>query len=557
MAENEKQVQTYEETEPIEVVGRAGISLGMYALSWGIVALIALLGFAIYQVRQYIPYLGYLALVAAGVVIVCLAIAPVIFLVRWFFRADFHEITEHGIVFRNLIGRVQAVSPQSAADVKISQDKKSKPEKQLPPMLSLFDLIEQGIIAPGNQTVVHGYELDGVNLAIGERLPTRLIAGKGRSGKTRRAIFDLAQDLIAGARVTVCDPHGAGGKKDALVKMLAPLAAWVTFAVTEAEMTRATSEHIEEMRRRLDKKSEEIAGVDEEGNNVYIPRVLYYDEWSSLMTRHGEDFAALLIACLEDCSREFGGVQGYATIIGHTWTAKECGGTVIRRCIHDLFIHNLSPEYARFLLPGKTRIANRADELPQKNCLFKPGNSGAKVREIITPFVENGAPGKLAEIMNALYPIESELQKELPTFADGLNKPKTERGYSYEEGYRQRDTPTGPLREQMAYLPQIASTSTSTGQREGVERENVIYLSEARAEAHTEALPGSSQPEMNKDIYKAALRDIAKRLKSGEPANEIRKSLEVNGGRALQEINQALEVLEASEHENSKAESEG
>lgn len=444
---NEEKQVTIIDSNPIEGMHRAGRAIGIYALSLFTVAFLGVLAYAIHLVSAYIIYLGYIAIVAVGILIVAIVATPVVFLLRWIFKADFYEITQHGVTFRNFWGKLQTVSPQSAsAGVKFAQGKKGKKEETTIPMLSMLDMIDQDIIAPGQSKVVLGYTKDGA-LEIRKRPSVYVIAGKGRSGKSRRATLMIGQDLIAlapqinikdrraGARVIICDPHGMG-KKDSIRKLLEPLAPWVEFFSTEEEVRRATSEYIEEMEKRL-------AGTSDLGNEDgrYVPWVLYYDEWSRFMTKYEDDFTELLINGVQSSAQEYAGVDGYVALLGQDWTNDACGGTAIRRAIQEAFVHNISAEYAKFLLP-KGLIGNRwavkAENLRVKDCIYK--DYEGQLKELVTPHVADEVPAKLAELMMQLCPVDSAEPKRIP-----------EQRMNYDPREVLYNTTGSATREQVAY----------------------------------------------------------------------------------------------------------
>ena len=439
----------------------------VWALGLTSVAFLGVVGYAVYEVRQYLPYLGYVALGATGLLIVCIVAAPIIFFLRVLFKSDSHAIPQYGLAFKSLFGKPEIVAPHapaSSSGVKYAQEKKRKDEPPTIPMLSMLEMIEQGFIAPGQTRVVMGYTKTG-ELEARKRPNVYSIIGKGRSGKSRRATLMIGQDLIAlasllnlgdrraGARVMICDPHGVG-KRDSIRKLLEPLAPWVEFASTEQEVRRLVSEYIEEMEARL-------AGTSTLGSEDghYLPWVIYFDEWSRFMTKYEDDFTELLINCVQSSSQEYAGVDGYVALLGQDWTQDACGGTAIRRAIQEVFIHNISSEYAKFFLKGMTgnRWATKAESLRVKDCIYK--DYEGQIKELVTPHVADEVPARLADLMQQLCPVAV---KELPTYAEGLAKPKEDARTTYEqEEYAQGDTRvTGPLREQIAvhrYLPERVS----------------------------------------------------------------------------------------------------
>ncbi len=577
--QEEREVTIYD-SDPVEDVRRAGRNMLVFAGSSLTIFFIGLIIYLLELIKAYLIYLSYLALAGAGVVILCVIAAPVIFLLRWLFDASAHDVGPNGLAFRGLFGRIDTVAPMNTpAGVKLAPERKKK-DAPVIPLLSMLDMIEQGIISPGQVKVILGYT-DKNELEVQRRPNVYVIAGKGRSGKSRRATLMIGQDLIAlapllnlkdrtqGARVMICDPHGLG-KKDSLRRLLEPLTPWIEFASTEQEVRKLTSEYIEEMERRLGNTSM-LGNAD----GSYIPWVLYYDEWSRFMTKYDDDFTALLTNAVQSSAQEYAGVDGYVALLGQDWTQDACGGTAIRRAIQEAFIHNISSEYAKFFLKGVSgnRWAAKAESLRVKDCIYR--SFEGQIKQLTTPHVADEVPARLAEIMQELCPVEiaPSAHKEIPESTARPKSPGEPPSYST---WRNTDH----LPEQMAQYPAMnypmiaASIETRTLENEvsalgasisssHVERESTISLPEASSKTtqetgeqqngkNTEAANGSNQPMINNAIYKAALRDIARRLERGEDPIAIRKSLEINGGRALQEVNAALRFLDQSKNDDTE-----
>lgn len=483
MAE-ERNMVPYHSQDPVEETYQTGRALGVYALSIATLAFLGLLAYVVWLVHMYLIYLGYLVLGGAAIVIVCLVATPIIYLLRLLFKADVHHIGQYGIAFKSPFGRPLAIAPQSAANgTKFAQGGKQGSKKDVPaiPMLSMLEMIEQGIICPGQTRVVLGYTRAG-EVEVRNRPNVYVIAGKGRSGKSRRATMMIGQDLIGlaplmnfperkqGARVIICDPHGLG-KRDSLRKLLESLSAWVEFASTEAEVRRYVGEYIEEMEARINNRS--TLGLED---GRYLPWVIFFDEWSRFMTKYDDDFTELLIACVQSASQEYAGVDGYVALIGQDWVNDSCGGTAIRRAIHEAFIHNISSEYAAFFLKGMSgrKWAAKAESLRVKDCIYKDYNG--QVTELVTPHVGDDVPAKLAALMQELCPLP---RTELPTFADGLVHPKSDprARYADEEAYPSgRSTgPLHPLPEQLASHYPLLSERVNTPMSEQGESENGLH----------------------------------------------------------------------------------
>lgn len=502
------------DSEPVQRVKRTGQALGVYSLLIVTLVLLGVIAYALWLVRAYIVYLGYVTLAGAGVAIVCGVALPVILLARLMFKAEHYDIGPNGLLLR-FWGRVNTYAPLAPGQVKVQEIASKK--KSEPPMLSMIDMIEQGIIGPGQMSVVIGYSLKG-QLEIEPRPYVYAIAGMGRTGKSRRSIMMIVQDVIAlaplmnlqersrGARVIICDPHP--GKKDSLTKVLAPLAPWIEFRGTQEEIAQVSQEYNSEMRGRTQGSSELIT---EEGN--YVPWAIYYDEFSMLMTRTTEDTQELIQECVQASSEEYGGVGGYITLIGQSWTNDSCGGTAVRRALHESFVHNISPEYAKFLIK-ESKWYNRCESLPIKNCIHKP--RGASPRELITPYVPDDIAERVAGVLQELAPVPQlagaqnvqglpgarpqEIARPMPEYLGiqspaGVQEPAQELTYSPAQyGVMQVNTPQELAQESEAvtvqggnFTMQVKQRNTGelaqeiaspAGDRPGQEDENALYTPE-------------------------------------------------------------------------------
>lgn len=500
------------------------------------IAFLAFIGAGIWAIRDRLPLIGYTALGAILVLLVCATIFPVVALLKYTLKPSYRDVDAYGGYFTDTLGRVRPAPPLASTASKMGTSKARVETKVTPVIPALSELIDAGVIAQGHLEMVMGYDLKdlergALTLVSGAWPGTHAVAGMGRSGKTRRVIANVAQALIAGARVFICDPHATKGD-DSLAKALAPLEAYLTIARGQQEIIEVSRMFFDEMEARVSGTSTEVL---DQAN--YRPWLIVYDEWARLMTTNKieDEERAILVAVAEGCSKEYAGYNGFTCLISQVWTQESAGSTTIRRSLQSVFCHRISPEYAAFFFRSR-KHQNRADTLKRRECIYK--DIDGEIREIVTIGVPDDACTRIAEYMATIAPPVE--KRELPQ-GRAQNSP---------QGYGERSTGPIAIPEQRAAhmyqaLPEQAlySASASTSAPRS-ELENVYYMPEAPREAPRGSAQGSKQPEMNTDIYRAALRDMAKRLKNGETPNDIRKSLEVNGGRALQEVNAALNALQ-------------
>lgn len=350
-------------------------------------AFIILVGLGVFAVRELFPLVGILAIVSASILLICGVAWVVVSTIRHATRADYFEMGEFGGYFRNALGRTTPLAPMIAAPTKIS--KATGKVEITPEVPTLFDLIDAGEIVVGQLEMIMGYaaiELKKgiLQLIAGPWPGTHAVAGKGRSGKTRRVIGEVTQALIAGARVIVCDPHYT--KPDSLANSLAPLEKYLIIARGEAQIVAAARDFMREMEARVDDK-----------NHLCSPWLIIFDEWSRLMNTNNnkmdDDGRELLMETALRCSTEFAGYLGYCCLIGQVWTNEAAGGTDVRRSLQSVFIHQLSAEYAQFFLRA-AKWKNRAEELKRRECIYKD-NDGA-ITEILTIGVPDDTAQRVA-----------------------------------------------------------------------------------------------------------------------------------------------------------------
>ena len=497
-------------------------------------------GYGVFTVRQFMPFVGVLALLIAIILLLCAGAWAILSVIRYATRADFYPVEENGAYLRNSLGRVTPLAPMIAAPAKVS---KSTGKVEISPVVpTIFDLIEAGEIAQGEMQMVMGYdkiqlEKGILQLVIGSWPGTHAVAGKGRSGKTRRVIGMIAQALIAGARVIVCDPHYS--KLDSLARSLEPLEKYLTIARGEEQIVAASREFLREMEARVD-----------DPTRPCLPWLIVYDEWSREMDENNakmpEGGRDILIDVAKNCSTQYAGYLGYCCLIGQIWTNEACGGTDIRRSLQSVFIHQLSAEYASFFVRA-AKWKNKVEELKRRECVFRDVENQVSV--IVTVGIPDDTAARVAVYLasqgfpelNAPAPARAELPAM--TYYQPLQ------GGEPAPLYLPAPAP-GQYVEGMEPLPPLYPRENE--RRYAGSAPEVIYGSAPEVDGKypgSEAEVAEARRGSEAEAQVKALREIAKRLRKGETPVEIRKSLGVDAGRALQEVNEALRILGESEGE--------
>jgi hypothetical protein len=504
-----------------------GLSTGMQGVKvyLGMLGVIILL-FILWVSFRALPGLwlsvGVLAALSAIVLILCGLTWAIVSTIRHATKADFYPVEENGAYLRDSLGRVRPLAPMIAAPARVN---KATAKIEITPVVpTLFDLIEQGEIVQGEMTMVMGYDkaqlARGIlQLVVGAWPGTHAVAGKGRSGKTRRVIAMIAQALINGAKVLVCDPHYT--KLDSLARSLEPLEKYLTIARGEEQIVSTARGFLGEMEARVD-----------DANRPCTPWLIVFDEWSRLMDENNgkmEDGGRdILIDVAKNCSTQYAGYLGYCCIIGQIWTSDSVGGTDIRRSLQSVFVHQLSGEYAAFFFRA-AKWKGRAEELKKRECIYRDTEN--QVLEVLTIGVPDDTAQRVAAYLASLG-------------LQGIDAPAHETAQrlpSYQEptGYIALDPPAQRAQlEDMESLPYYTSTPVPN---HASEHETTIFLPEVSTGSAREA--HGKHTGSDTEVQTEVLRSIAKRLRKGETANDIRKSLGLTGGRAMQEVNAALDTL--------------
>jgi hypothetical protein len=335
----------------------------------------------------------------------------------------------------------------------------------------------------------------------------------------------IAQALINGARVIVCDPHFT--KLDSLARSLEPLEKYLTIERGEEEIVQAASEFLSEMEARVD-----------DPNRPCLPWLIVFDEWSREMDENNQKMPEggrdILIDVAKNCSTQYAGYLGYCCIIGQIWTNEHVGGTDIRRSLQSVFLHQLSAEYAAFFFRA-AKWKNRAEELKKRECIYRDTEN--QVMEVLTIGVPDDTAQRVAVYLASLgyQEIAAPAQASARTLPPAPYYQQLQERPGREQIYLPAPARPGELEEMEPSYP------TSNGPTGNFEREIVTSAPEVVYGSAPEV--SRKRAEVDAEAQTEALRAIAKRLRKGETANDIRKSLGVTGGRAMQEVNEALRIL--------------
>lgn len=441
MEENNRQLTTFEhrEVDHVRQTIERMVVLFMAVVGLGLVGLV---GYGVWLVRQWLPYLGIAALIAALLVVAALAAWPILLVIRAAHNMGHIHIGEFGTVVNNVFGRT-LYAPLTANAAKTTRYRnRVKIQQEVP---TIMELIESGVIAVGQMIMHMGFEAGkGGLVPVVDKWPgTFAIPGQGRSGKTRRAITVIFQAIIGGAKVIVLDPHH--NKPDGIARLLAPLDRWITIVRGEENCAAAAAAFLNEMERR----------VSDSTGGPWRAWFILIDEWSRLMTTNNlsDEEKAMLVDLVTGCSTQYAGYFGFAGIIGQIWTEAESGGTTIRRTLHHAFVHRLSSEYAKFFLKGKW--VNKAEELSTRECIYREGPT---VKMVMTTTVPDDAIDWFVCWLEEHMPVDSLPLDPVPFALPGqsANVPMIESPAAGQ--HSQRTIPDTPHQHELIPIENVQST---------------------------------------------------------------------------------------------------
>jgi hypothetical protein len=307
---------------------------------------------------------------------------------------------------RTLQGNAAQQQPKRRTTRNLALEEQEKQREKSPPVPPTIPHIVQlldNLVRVGQTDLLHGFLIkDGAVEAIRGELPgTAIIAGKGRSGKTRRIILMVFQALLVfhalgkGFKITVCDLHAE--KPDGLLKVLAPFIPWLSVARTYSEIVAAAREHIEESESRLTPQG------SRNGEGL-MPRLLIIDEFPKLMRSQilSKAEKRLIADAVRKSAVEYQGIGGYAWIIGQEWTEDAIFDTALRKDAQAIFCHQLSAEYAAFLFPLETRTQRLIQQIERRECVYKDADN--HVLRIMTTTVTDEEIPSLVEYLARYVP---------------------------------------------------------------------------------------------------------------------------------------------------------
>jgi hypothetical protein len=158
-----------------------------------------------------------------------------------------------------------------------------------------------------------------------EDLPSFLIGGMPKHGKTSTMAFYCGQIVMTGGNIIVIDPH-SGAPRDSLADAVAPLAPWFALPVldfTEVE----SSEVVRYFQYVLD---EYQARKKRNGTVGKKPLYLVVDEWNELLDCLDKEEEAVVLEVVRTVARGGRKYGMYIALAAQQWQLSQTGGSGIR-----------------------------------------------------------------------------------------------------------------------------------------------------------------------------------------------------------------------------------
>lgn len=232
-----------------------------------------------------------------------------------------------------------------------------QPALALPPPVphTFGELLDAGQLVRGTQLLL-GVADDGPRYGQLRDISATGVGGKRGTGKTTTERYVGAAAAVAGAKFIILDPHLHSGE-ESLGHTLAPL--HHAFLRDPVADDRRILQAIQWVGREMD------ARLHGRSTDRTIIMVLI-DEWTRLAQR--STIAKPLATLVAGANEEGRKVNIFALLAAHTWSGEQLGGTAIRESISSFFVHKMSRQQARMLLP--LDAAAKAERLQPGQCVF-------------------------------------------------------------------------------------------------------------------------------------------------------------------------------------------
>lgn len=213
------------------------------------------------------------------------------------------------------------------------------------------------------------------------------VGGKQGSGKSWTATSLIAQSMLGGARVILCDPHA--GDDESLLTRLGPLVPYVELTADDPGpiLEAARYAHDEFERRKAAAKAGKA--------HDRTPLIIVIDEWTSLLRGELSDKLPPLLSSLSTEGRKYG---VNALLLAQRWEASTAGGSDVRNTLTAHYVHRCRGD------EGRMQTGMRAGSWPGDPIALEPGqaflfSTRGEVRKIVTPRMTPADLGRVAQLL--------------------------------------------------------------------------------------------------------------------------------------------------------------
>jgi hypothetical protein len=274
---------------------------------------------------------------------------------------------------------------------------------------SFAELLSAGRIGRG-QPLMLGYDLVEASPIWGSwrDLYSAGVGGAQGGGKSWTAASLIAQSMLNGARVILCDPHA--GDEESLTTRLSALRPHLLIHADDDKQIEAAARYAaDELQRRREQKSADRT-----------PILLVIDEWTSLLRRGLGEKLPPILSDLTQEGRKYG---VNALLLAQRWSVDAAGGGDVRNCLTAHYVHRTRADEARM------QTGLRGSALPDDTMQLQPGQSylvdtRGNVRKVATPAMSTSDLVRVSLLLAAPSdaPAESRPMGFRPARGEGANE---------------------------------------------------------------------------------------------------------------------------------------
>ncbi len=233
-----------------------------------------------------------------------------------------------------------------------------------------------------------------------EDLPSFLIGGMPKHGKTSTMAFYCGQIVMAGGQIIVIDPH-SGAPRDSLADAVAPLAPW--FALPVLDFTEVDSP---EVVRYFHYVMDEYTSRKRRNGTVgKKPLYLVVDEWNEMLDYLDKEGAATVLEIVRTVARGGRKYGMYIALAAQQWQLSQTGGSGIRKNVAGRIAFNAELSDIALVLDSKDRNTLKSmvvRPLAPGDAIMKIPGSGIGIQRVRFLFTEQKASQIIADLMKAV-----------------------------------------------------------------------------------------------------------------------------------------------------------